>query len=361
MNEKDKITELFRHRLKQAELEVRDDFWESLQQDLNKKSPAIDTRKKGAVMGWFYRGMAAASVLLVLGMASAMFWFFSPKEEIRQAFTQVQDWPSAVSVAGVEKPVFAEGGVETARPSVLSSSAATVSSWGNSSFIPVSNRGVVSDTVHPQMSVCFSIRVSGQMYGKEHRASSGYADNVSTFTAEPHETVYRAESSSVRSSAATARPTWALKVAAGTALPKGDAQVPWIVGVSAERWLGKRWALESGLQYHHLAAGSGAGETLSVLSVPVKLNMTCADAKRWSCYATLGGALEKSLNKGFDEDPVRLSVSAGLGVAYKMNEKLALFVEPSISHHFDTDTRLKTLRTERPTQVNLLCGMRITY
>lgn len=44
-----------------------------------------------------------------------------------------------------------------------------------------------------------------------------------------------------------------------------------------------------------------------------------------------------------------------------MNDRFALFAEPSVSHHFDTDSQTRTLRTERPTNLNLLCGVRMTY
>jgi len=40
---------------------------------------------------------------------------------------------------------------------------------------------------------------------------------------------------------------------------------------------------------------------------------------------------------------------------------LALFAEPSVSHHFDSDASTRTLRTERALNVNLLCGLRMTY
>ena len=56
-----------------------------------------------------------------------------------------------------------------------------------------------------------------------------------------------------------------------------------------------------------------------------------------------------------------LSVAAGVGVRYRLNDRFALFAEPSVSHHFGTDSETGTLRTERPTNLNLLCGVRMTY
>lgn len=119
------ITGLFRSRLSGVEMTVRDGFWEELQAGLPKAgtdrstpaavSGAIDSsfgttdclsetadclsetadclsgaadglsgqRRKGILLvPRFHRVAAAASVIMVLGAASAAFWYFSPKDEI---------------------------------------------------------------------------------------------------------------------------------------------------------------------------------------------------------------------------------------------------------------------------------------
>ena len=83
MNEKDEITGLFRNRLTGAEMTVRDGFWEKLQEDV--ASSAVSRKKAAFLSPKYYRVAAAASVLFVLGAASAAFWDFSPKEEIKEA------------------------------------------------------------------------------------------------------------------------------------------------------------------------------------------------------------------------------------------------------------------------------------
>ena len=87
MREKDEITGLFRSRLSGTEMTVREGFWEQLQEDAASSAAG---RKRAAVLSpKYYRVAAAASVIFVLGAASAAFWYFSPKEEIKEAFTQV--------------------------------------------------------------------------------------------------------------------------------------------------------------------------------------------------------------------------------------------------------------------------------
>ena len=88
MREKDEITGLFRSRLAGTEMTVREGFWEKLREDV--ASSASEDRKRAAFLSpKYYRVAAAASVIFVLGAASAAFWYFSPKEEIKEAFTQV--------------------------------------------------------------------------------------------------------------------------------------------------------------------------------------------------------------------------------------------------------------------------------
>ena len=87
MKEKDEITGLFRSRLSGTEMTVRDGFWEQLQEDA--ASPAAGRKRAIVLSPKYYRVAAAASVIFVLGAASAAFWYFSPKEEIKEAFTQV--------------------------------------------------------------------------------------------------------------------------------------------------------------------------------------------------------------------------------------------------------------------------------
>ena len=89
-------------------------------------------------------------------------------------------------------------------------------------------------------------------------------------------------------------------------------------------------------------------------------------ARQGSIYIILvGGIIDKCIagapDNSFKEEPVQLAVTAGIGINYKINDRLALFAEPGVSHHFKTDSKLATVRTKRPTNFNLLCGLRMTY
>lgn len=361
MKESDEITGLFRNRLADAQMTVHEGFWEELQADLSRAdkraAPVIPAatapteRSKTSVFSpGFYRVAAAASVVMLLGAASAAFWFFSPKEEIKEAFTQVATLTPDASLNGdVAQETFPT--LHQAEPA------------GHNPVRRLS-AGVVPASMTTQaeeedetVSVRFSVTIT------QRGRVNGY-QNAGTHTDAAHSSGDYGESDPRRTQPARSSSKshkWALKAGIGTSLPKGDYHMPLTAGVTVERSLNNYLALEAGLQYNRLHDGG----TIHTLGIPVKLNVMLASTPKVDFYASVGGAAEKCIagaaNNGFGAEPIQLSVAAGVGVRYKLSDRFALFAEPSVSHHFDTDSRTRTLRTERPTNLNLLCGVRMTY
>lgn len=370
MKVKDDINDLFRIRLGQTEMNVRDGFWEKIQSDLTpatKGRPLETPRKRFNFTPRFYRLVAAASVIMVLGIASAAFWYFSPKEEIKEAFTQVAVLTPEGTLEGdavqesfpsIHKTERAQSGHQGGQPA--SNSLATSSSQDNSD--PVS--------------VTVSITVTQRIFGRSHQSGQGYYSNsasarqADSYATNTQSTNTNQDTSPVTSSQGTKdqlygklgeKRGWALKASIGSSLPKKGYDMPLTAEVTLEHQLSERLSLEAGVQYNRLHSD----RTLHILGIPVKLNMSLASTPRVNLYGLIGGAIEKCIagaeDKSFEAEPVQYSVMAGLGVRYKVNNCLALFAEPSVSHHFDTNSATRTLRTERPTNLNLLCGIRMTY
>lgn len=369
MKENEEITGLFRQKLGKAEMPVRDGFWEDLERDL--PASGVSESKRRSFSLPFYRIVAAASVVLVLGVASAAFWFFSPKEEMEDAFTRVAAFVPGANLNGDR--------LEEAFTSVRETSPASPSvEQARSVLADSESKDDVEDEDEQTVSVHVSIRVTQQMYERGGRKTSGgyradrrgndyyVASSAENTTAETISSAQATKEKAARKSPLKSR-KWALKAYVGTSLPDGDFKMPLTAGVSVERSLGKRFSLEAGLQYNRLhdVALPGGNHTYHTLAVPVKLNIQLAGNDKFDFYATAGGSVEKCLagapDNSFKAEPVRLAVAAGVGVRYKLNERFALFAEPSVSHHFETDSSLRTLRTERPTNLNLLCGVRMTY
>lgn len=378
MRENDEITGLFRSRLADAEMTVREGFWEELQRNLpqataagegNASKPSAAAASAGVpkrmpLTPKFYRVAAAASVVFVLGAASAAFWYFSPKEEIKEAFTQVAAMTPDGSLKGdVVQETFPS--IHQANPTGQKNGMKQPGS------VPAGLVAITDDD-DESVSVRVSITITQRVYGNNHQSGNGFYGNRNTAqnTVPDHTNtnpdINHAGSSDEETAIAEVESVsksrnWALKAAIGSSLPKGGFHMPLTAGLSVERRLNKHFSLEAGLQYNRL----DGGQTLHTVGVPVKLNMMLASSSKVDFYAMVGGAVEKCIagapDNGFDAEPVQLSVAAGVGVRYKMNERFALFAEPSVSHHFDTDSKTRTLRTERSTNLNLLCGVRMTY
>lgn len=345
--ENDEITELFRSRLSNTEMPLRDGFWE----ELNKGVAASRHHHKLILL----RMTAAASVLLVLAASSAAFWYFSPKEEIEEAFTQIAVANSGVLHGDVVKQEFQPLPVQP----ILQKPASPLTAR----FAQMVAGKDDSTSVTVSMSFSFSMSATVGQESEPRKSSNDRLWQARNET-EPQRTVVEQESATATLSQTDKPRRWALKTAVGTALPskEGSSKLPITAGLTVERQLNNRLALETGLQYTYLPA-VGAG--LHYLGIPLKMNIALADTKKFDFYATVGGLIDKCMggasDNSFQNEPLQLALTAGVGVNYQVNDKIALFAEPGISYHFDTRSAMKTLRTERPTNFNLICGLRMTY
>lgn len=352
--ENDQLTALFRSRLNGAELTVRDGFWEELEQAV---PVALLHRRKVL----FYRISAVASVVLVLLSTFACIWYCSPKEEVKQAFAQVAV-SSHASLNGDRiqvdpLPITVEPVLSRSHNRVASGSALPLSSDEDSVSMTLS------------MSFSFSVtQVSDRSSSDGMNRRSGFEEQaLNQVDANERESTDRQLSESVRSARADRHQSsskWALKAHAGVGLPadQGTHKAPLSVGVEVERKLNERLSVETGLNYSFLRSD---GQRLHYLGIPLKANYTLLGSDHIDCYLSGGGLLDKCIagapNNGFGHEPIQLSLMGGVGIRYKLNESVALFVEPTIIHHFKTDSELATVRTSRPTAFNLLCGIRMTY
>lgn len=345
--ENDEITDLFRSRLTDAEMPVRDGFWEELSQGVT-----VCQHRRRLV---FYRITAAASVLLVLAASSAAFWYFSPKEEMEKAFSEIAVANTGALDGDVVKQAFSPIHAE---PILQKPASRRLQAF-------TANEDASDDSASATLSMSFHFSMtSTERRGGERRnqhndglwqTGTATEQTTSTTEQEPATTVLKKADKSRR---------WSLKAGVGTSLPAagGEFKMPVTVGLTVEKHLTKCIALETGLLYSSLRSD---GQSLHYLGIPVKMNITLVDNKKLDFYATVGGLVDKCIagapNNSFKSEPIQLAVTAGVGVNYQISDKMALFAEPGVSHHFGTNSGLKTVRTARPTNFNLICGLRMTY
>lgn len=339
------MTDLFRTRLGDAELPVRDGFWEELNQGL-----ATCQHRKLLL----FRLAAAASVVFVMA-ASAAFWFFPQQEEIEEAFTQV-----AVATGGA---------LNSERVGTLSQPVQIAPILPSSAFSqPVAQMpDTHSDGDSVTTSISFRFTMSTTVHRSEERSNRsdthlwqmGGAGNSAVAVASQEEEAYATLPQQISQAQ-----KWALKMALGSSLPTGSGlhQMPFTGVLTVERRLNNYLSLETGLQYSNLASPE---RRLHYIGVPLKMSVKFVQTNSVNLYALAGGVMERCVAgasaRQLKSDPIQLSLVGGVGVDYQLSKRVALFAEPSVSHHFRTDSSLKTIRTERPTNLNLICGVRMIY
>ena len=375
--ENDELINLFRSRLEHVGMPVRANLWDDLEKDI----PVVLHRRRRLL----HRFAGAASILLILAGASAAFWHFSPKEEIADAFTQV-----AASTVSTGKM-----GVDVVKEEFPSIQAAPILPKATANNYVYYIDEEEDDSVSFSFSMSFSFSASDTDDGDISYAGglekrSGYAENVNEHT-------------SVAPAVCEKKKKWSTQIYASTnvftAQKKGSLnditqqytnvkyKLPLSIGLTVQKELSGWFALETGLVYtllnSELTTGKGTyyqqNQTLHYLGIPVKGNFNLADSKRFNLYASAGGMIEKciagnvktddyvdgskthSSKNSLRPDPLQLSLSAAIGLQYKFNDRLSMYAEPGLVYYFDDGSSVSTIRKEKPLNLNLLCGVRMTY
>jgi len=162
---------------------------------------------------------------------------------------------------------------------------------------------------------------------------------------------------------------------------------PLTFGLSVRKNLSKRFALESGLTYTYLSSDLKAGQDsyytqeqkLHYVGIPLKGSWSFVNSKRFTLYLSAGGMVEKCVsskletnyvvddkntvatNEDIDVDKLQWSVSSAVGAQYNATENLGFFVEPGVVYYFDDGSSVQTIRKDKPLNINLQMGFRITY
>lgn len=100
---------------------------------------------------------------------------------------------------------------------------------------------------------------------------------------------------------------------------------PVSAGATIDMPLSDRLRLETGLEYTGIRAG-GAND--SYIGVPVKVSYDIYDQDRVRLYASAGGAVDKSLKRR----DVSVSLNAGVGLEYSIDDDWGVFVEPGVEY-----------------------------
>lgn len=160
------------------------------------------------------------------------------------------------------------------------------------------------------------------------------------------------------------------------------------VGVSVNYRLTNRLSVGTGLTYSYLSSELLSGtedynytthQSLQYLGIPLNLNYTMFQDKRWSVYGTGGGMVEKcvkgnsttdyivngkkesSQNDKVKENRLQYSVNAAVGIQIKATENVGFYMEPGISYHFDNHSDVTNIYKDTPLNFSLGIGLRYSF
>ena len=160
---------------------------------------------------------------------------------------------------------------------------------------------------------------------------------------------------------------------------------PLSVGVTVAKPLTRIFSLESGLVYTYLRSDyTRPGITnyhgvlqLHYLGIPLNMRARLLDAPKWNLYVSAGTMLEKGLRSIYEQviddelaaattntdvksgiDGVQWSLNGGVGVDYKIQKDLSLFLEPKLTYYLDNNQPMSA-RTEQPLTLGVSGGVRI--
>lgn len=167
--------------------------------------------------------------------------------------------------------------------------------------------------------------------------------------------------------------------------------VPVSFGIGVRKYVTDRLSIGIGLNYYLLGSTftgtyvkvsggvtaynftSDIHSTLQYLGIPLSFNFDFVQAARTNVYFYAGGTLEKGVRNRYrieysggdiiykeNVDGVQYSVFGGLGVEFKLNDFLGVYVDPSLHWYPDCDQPF-SIRTQQQLMVDLSMGFRFDF
>lgn len=163
---------------------------------------------------------------------------------------------------------------------------------------------------------------------------------------------------------------------------------PFTFGVTVSKCLSERWSIESGLRYTYLRTDQSVEtefrrtesiEKIHYLGVPVKIIYKAFHIHRFSGYGQGGVLLEiplRGTTRQFEVSeydpsataekyslslPVQLGLEGGIGIQYQLTSSFSLYVEPSLRYYFNSGQDIRTIRQEKPFDLTIPVGIRMTW
>lgn len=170
-------------------------------------------------------------------------------------------------------------------------------------------------------------------------------------------------------------------------ITKAHHKQPVKVGVSVRYRLNDRWSLQTGAAYSYLSADITRSnnvdeyhtdQTLHYVSIPVSAACNLWHNKRLNVYLSAGAEAsklvggkarethttggQKNSRRTYDihEKRLQYAVLATGGIEYKTGHQLSIYAEPGLIHYLDNHSSVTNVYKDKPTQLSLSLGLRLS-
>lgn len=143
--------------------------------------------------------------------------------------------------------------------------------------------------------------------------------------------------------------------------------MPFVISLSLQKSLGNRWGVGTGLRYTQLNtdittidswANTTRTQTVEYIGIPLNATYRLWNNGNFSIYTTAGIAADIPVS---GSKTWQWSVSAGAGLQYQLTPNVSVFAEPVTNYHLNSNHGTPTIWTDRPLDVTIPLGLRISW
>lgn len=305
----DEITELFRTRLSEHEMPLREDMWNEIESELSKPSS-----KKFYIAAF----IAVAAVFMLLLACSAAVILFAPHKQTycAEANTSVQ---STRPLLIVSPNKVTDKDSELVQPTLITSTQVEKVEAASVEPVTVDVDSALVAQSSDHLSQAIELPVASESIAPKKEANSGWSIGALVSIEPQHQSLTS-------------------------------------VGLSISKKLTDKLTLESGLRYSY------SSQPIHSIGVPLKLNYTILNKKDVDVYLSAGGIVEKNFSGGGeDSDKLDCAFISSIGMQYKVSSSVALFAESGAAYHFDDHTLSSAEKRNHSLNLTLCCGVKVFY
>lgn len=143
--------------------------------------------------------------------------------------------------------------------------------------------------------------------------------------------------------------------------------MPFVVSLSLQKAINDRLSLGTGLRYTRLKTDittigsyetTTETQTVEYVGIPLSVNYHLWRTGNLSLYTSAGIAADIPIsgNKTW-----QWSLTVGAGLQYQLAPNVSMFAEPSLNYHLNSSHGTPTIRTDRPFDITIPLGLRLSW